>query len=140
MSDNNGKNNETKAEQPMKHAEPRHTGLLFDILPLPEPRSHGRIGNTYVDSEADIVSLPVRQRPLKPGWITTQMVPRPGSLSARSGRFRHQALLAALPPAPTLGHIQHPGHLLRPPDRFRAKVHVQPGAPTNWHICHVIST
>jgi hypothetical protein len=53
MSDNKGKKIETKSEQPMKHAEPRDTALLSDILPLPEPRFHGRIGNTYVDSEAD---------------------------------------------------------------------------------------
>jgi arylsulfatase A-like enzyme len=32
--------------------------LLSDILPLPEPRFHGRIGNTYADSEADIISVP----------------------------------------------------------------------------------
>jgi arylsulfatase len=32
--------------------------LLSDILPLPEPRFRGRIGNTYLDSEADVISLP----------------------------------------------------------------------------------
>jgi arylsulfatase len=31
---------------------------LSDILPLPDPRFQGRIGSTYVDSEADIISLP----------------------------------------------------------------------------------
>ena len=30
--------------------------LLADILPLPEPRFQGRIGSTYADSEADIIS------------------------------------------------------------------------------------
>jgi arylsulfatase A-like enzyme len=58
MSNNKGEKNGTQSEQPMKHAQPRDTALLSDILPLPEPRFHGRIGNTYVDSEADIVSLP----------------------------------------------------------------------------------
>lgn len=29
-----------------------------DILPLPDPRFKGRIGSTYVDSEADVISLP----------------------------------------------------------------------------------
>jgi len=28
--------------------------LVSDILPLPDPRFHGRIGSTYVDSKADI--------------------------------------------------------------------------------------
>src|SRR5256714_10479865 len=36
----------------------RDATLLSDILPLPEPRFHGRIGSTYVDSEPDIISLP----------------------------------------------------------------------------------
>src|SRR5262245_16184606 len=29
-----------------------------DILPLPEPRFRGRIGNTYGDSQADVIALP----------------------------------------------------------------------------------
>ena len=33
-------------------------GLLSDILPLPDPRFHGRIGSTYADSEADDIALP----------------------------------------------------------------------------------
>ncbi|HKN78282.1 MAG TPA: sulfatase-like hydrolase/transferase, partial [Lysobacter sp.] len=32
--------------------------MLSDILPLPEPRFKGRIGSTYADSEADVISLP----------------------------------------------------------------------------------
>jgi arylsulfatase len=32
--------------------------LLSDILPLPEPRFEGRIGSTYTDSQADLLSLP----------------------------------------------------------------------------------
>src|SRR5499427_6613770 len=32
--------------------------LSSDILPLPEPRFSGRIGSTYADSEAEILSLP----------------------------------------------------------------------------------
>src|SRR5215472_14376208 len=31
---------------------------VSDTLPLPEPRFKGRIGNTYADSEADVISLP----------------------------------------------------------------------------------
>jgi hypothetical protein len=31
----------------------QETALLSDILPLPDPRFKGRIGNTYADSEAD---------------------------------------------------------------------------------------
>jgi len=58
MSNNKGKKAGTKCEQQVKRAEPRGTALLSDILPLPEPRFHGRIGNTYADSEADIISLP----------------------------------------------------------------------------------
>jgi hypothetical protein len=52
MSNNKDKKIGTRAEQP------RNTELLSDILPLPEPRFHGRIGNTYADSEADIISVP----------------------------------------------------------------------------------
>jgi arylsulfatase len=32
--------------------------LVSDILPLATPRFRGRIGNTYVDSEADLIDLP----------------------------------------------------------------------------------
>ena len=32
--------------------------LVSDILPLATPRFRGRIGNTYVDSEADLIELP----------------------------------------------------------------------------------
>jgi len=34
------------------------TSLMSDILPLATPRFRGRVGNTYVDSEADLVALP----------------------------------------------------------------------------------
>jgi arylsulfatase A-like enzyme len=34
------------------------TTMLSDILPLPTPRFHGQIGSTYVDSKADIITLP----------------------------------------------------------------------------------
>jgi arylsulfatase A-like enzyme len=45
------------------NGEPRQTdrtepAFLSDILPLPDPRFKGRIGSTYADSEADILSLP----------------------------------------------------------------------------------
>jgi hypothetical protein len=56
MSNNKDKKFRTWAEQP------RNTALLSDILPLPEPWFHGRIGNTYADSEADIISVPRRRR------------------------------------------------------------------------------
>ena len=36
----------------------RNTTVLSDTLPLPGPRFHGRIGNTYADSQADVLSLP----------------------------------------------------------------------------------
>src|SRR5262245_54947800 len=32
--------------------------LGSDTVPLPEPRFNGRIGSTYADSEADVISLP----------------------------------------------------------------------------------
>ncbi len=41
-----------------KNGKGRETALLSDILPLPEPRFKGRIGSTYADSEADVISLP----------------------------------------------------------------------------------
>ena len=53
---NNGK--KTKATRERQQAEPPETALRSDILPLPDPRFHGRIGNTYEDSEADIISVP----------------------------------------------------------------------------------
>jgi arylsulfatase A-like enzyme len=52
MSSNKNKTNKTTKTQSQK------TTLLSDILPLPEPRFKGRIGSTYVDSEADVISLP----------------------------------------------------------------------------------
>jgi arylsulfatase A-like enzyme len=58
MSDNKGKKSGMKSQQQIKHAEPRDTALLSYILPLPDPRFHGRIGNTYEDSVADIISVP----------------------------------------------------------------------------------
>src|SRR6476469_1593184 len=50
----NGSNTAAMAE----HNASLHRALLSDILPLPDPRFKGRIGNTYVDSEADVISLP----------------------------------------------------------------------------------
>ena len=41
-----------------KDATDKEPTLLSDILPLPDPRFRGRIGNTYADSEADVISLP----------------------------------------------------------------------------------
>jgi arylsulfatase len=36
----------------------RAVSLVSDILPLATPRFRGRIGNTYVDAEADLIALP----------------------------------------------------------------------------------
>ena len=44
--------------RPSKPAEPAKPQSLSDSLPLPEPRFQGRIGNTYSDSEADVMALP----------------------------------------------------------------------------------
>src|SRR4051794_29038727 len=52
------KNDKDKTQQ-ANNTERGHTPLLSDVLPLPDPRFHGRIGSTYVDSEADIISLPM---------------------------------------------------------------------------------
>src|SRR5215510_9345925 len=41
-----------------KERERRGAALTSDVLPLPDPRFRGRIGNTYADSEAEIMSLP----------------------------------------------------------------------------------
>ncbi len=54
MSNHNAK----KIGQNTKPAGPRASASLSDILPLRTPRFRGRIGNTYADSEADIISLP----------------------------------------------------------------------------------
>jgi len=50
--------NNRKTAQRGNANDQRDATLLSDILPLPEPRFHGRIGSTYADSEADIISLP----------------------------------------------------------------------------------
>ncbi len=48
---------ETKSKNQSKNGKGSETPLLSDILPLPDPKFHGRIGKTYVDSEPDIISL-----------------------------------------------------------------------------------
>src|SRR5438034_4153838 len=53
-----GKTNTTSARQQAKTEERPEAALLSDTVPLPVPRFKGRIGNTYADSEADIISLP----------------------------------------------------------------------------------
>ena len=58
MRTDKGKKKTTKAESQTKDAKEQGTALLSDILPLPDPRFRGRIGNTYADSEADVISLP----------------------------------------------------------------------------------
>jgi ABC-type amino acid transport substrate-binding protein len=55
---NTDKFSETKTKKPPTTAKGQEAALLSDILQLPEPRFRGRIGNTYADSEADIISLP----------------------------------------------------------------------------------
>src|SRR6476660_1625205 len=56
MATNKDKTKETTKNQ-SKNGKGQPTALLSDILPLPDPKFHGRIGQTYVDSEADIISL-----------------------------------------------------------------------------------
>src|SRR5678815_2467540 len=56
MSTAKGKTRGTKSQR--KAAEDSASSLLSDTLPLAEPRFKGRIGNTYADSEADVISLP----------------------------------------------------------------------------------
>jgi arylsulfatase A-like enzyme len=51
------KSNAIKAGRQANNARRGDIGMLSDILPLPDPRFQGRIGGTYVDSEADIISL-----------------------------------------------------------------------------------
>jgi hypothetical protein len=55
---NRDKFGETKTKEPLTTAKGQEAALLSDILQLPEPRFRGRIGNTYADFEADIISLP----------------------------------------------------------------------------------
>jgi arylsulfatase A-like enzyme len=55
---NTDKTTQVKSKKSPKNTEEQETTLLSDILPLPEPRFRGRIGNTYADSEADIISVP----------------------------------------------------------------------------------
>jgi arylsulfatase A-like enzyme len=47
-----------QAKQSVDVVERQEPIFRSDILPLPEPRFRGRIGNTYADSEADIISAP----------------------------------------------------------------------------------
>jgi arylsulfatase len=55
MSINKDKANKTRTQR-MK--ERQQAVLLSDILPMPDPRFKGHIGNTYADSKADVISLP----------------------------------------------------------------------------------
>ena len=55
MSTRKGKTKATRSQA--EAGEISASSLLFDTLPLPGPRFRGRIGNTYVDSEADVISL-----------------------------------------------------------------------------------
>jgi len=57
MNTKQDKTTENKAKTQAK-SEERDPSLLFDTLPLPDPRFQGRIGGTYADSEADLISLP----------------------------------------------------------------------------------
>jgi arylsulfatase A-like enzyme len=58
MNKKEDKPKETKRKTPGKNGGRQEAALLSDILPLPEPRFGGRVGNTYADSEADLISLP----------------------------------------------------------------------------------
>src|SRR5215467_10221066 len=48
----------TKQRTQTEHGRRQKTALPSEILPLPELPFRGRIGNTYADSQADIISLP----------------------------------------------------------------------------------
>jgi arylsulfatase len=52
------KKDKTKTKTRITDTTRQENTLLSDILPLPDPRFKGRIGSTYADSEADIISLP----------------------------------------------------------------------------------
>jgi len=57
MSSRKAKKNRTRTQRAM-NTERRGVRLRSDILPHPDPRFEGRIGNTYADSKADDISLP----------------------------------------------------------------------------------
>ncbi len=57
MSTKKDKTNRARTRKQATNTEHRESALLSDILPLPDARFQGRIGSTYVDSEADIISL-----------------------------------------------------------------------------------
>jgi len=59
MSANKSETAAAKTGSPTNDATGKGSTLLSDILPLPDPRFRGRIGNTYADSEADVISLPM---------------------------------------------------------------------------------
>ena len=56
MSGNGRKARKSGTGQQQPAAKGAAPPLLSDMLPLPDPRFKGRIGNTYADSEADIIS------------------------------------------------------------------------------------
>jgi len=56
MSTNKDETNKTRTKR--MNTERQQTVLLSDILPMPDPRFKGHIGNTYADSKADVLSLP----------------------------------------------------------------------------------
>jgi arylsulfatase A-like enzyme len=58
MGEKKDKAKETTKKSPSKNGKDQEPAILHDILPLPDPRFKGRIGSTYADSEADIISLP----------------------------------------------------------------------------------
>ena len=47
----------TKQRTQTKRGRRQKTALPYDILPLPQPRFRGRIGDTYADSRADIMKI-----------------------------------------------------------------------------------
>src|SRR5882724_4250809 len=58
MSTDKGKTKSANTGSQTKDAKEQGAAPLSDILPLPDPRFKGRIGSTYADSEADVISLP----------------------------------------------------------------------------------
>jgi Sulfatase len=58
MTMSNEKSSDGKRGSDAAAANRRDTSSVSDILPLATPRFRGRVGNTYVDSEAEVIALP----------------------------------------------------------------------------------
>src|SRR5438105_12920886 len=125
---NADKTNQPKTKKPAKNTESQETALLSDILPLPEPRFRGRIGSTYADSEADIISLPTApagapnvllillddvgfgQTSTFGGPTNTPTLQRLADEGLRYNRFHTTALCSPTRAAMLSGHNHHSVH------------------------------